>query len=168
MIAVLGCGHPHCGDDAVGLLVVQEIERQRVPDVRVQSIGTTGLAMLDAWEGCDACIVVDAMVSGRPAGSSAVLPEADWALVRSPPASSTHSLGPAEALRLAAALGVLPARLAVIGVEGLCFAPGAALSPLVHAGLGRAAQLVLETIAEFRRAAGSPPPDPSGTATARH
>jgi hydrogenase maturation protease len=166
MIAVVGCGHPDCGDDAVGLLVAQEIERANLPGVRVELIGTNGLAMFEAWEGCDSCIVVDAMVSGQAPGTVMVLREADWDLLRNPPACSTHSLGPAQALRLAAAVGALPPRVDVIGVEGAHFEQGATLSPAMRSGVNRAACRVIEEISTSRKAvcSGTPRSDgPSGT-----
>ena len=43
--------------------------------------------------------------------------------------SSTHLLGVAEAVELARALGRLPARTVVYGIEGASFDTGAALSP---------------------------------------
>lgn len=142
MIVVVGCGHPDRGDDAVGLLVAQEVAQANLPGVRVEQIGTDGLAMFLAWEGCDTCIVIDAMVSGRAPGTVMVLQKTDWELLRTPPDCSTHSLGPAHALRLAAALGTLPQNVVVIGVEGECFEPGADLSTAVRAGIGRAAERV--------------------------
>ena len=146
MIAVAGCGHPDRGDDAAGLLVARELERANLPGLRVQLTGTDGLALLQAWEGCNCCIVVDAMVSGCSPGSVTVLREEDWDLLRTPPACSTHSLGPAQALRLAAAIGALPPRVIVIGVEGVCFEPGPGLSPEVRGGIGAAVQVVMEEV----------------------
>lgn len=146
MIAIAGCGHPDCGDDAVGLLVASELERAHLPGVRVRMVGTDGFALFQAWDGCTSCIVVDAMVSGRAPGCVAVLREADWELLRTPPACSTHSLGPIQALRLAVAIGAAPARVIVVGVEGASFEPGGDLSPEVEAGVGMAAQLIREEV----------------------
>lgn len=153
MIVVAGCGHPDCGDDAAGLLVAAAIERAGLPGVRVRLTGTDGLALLQAWEESSVGIVVDAMVSGRPPGAAVVLSEADWDLLSTPPVSSTHSLGPAQALRLGAAIGALPPRVVVIGVEGARFEPGAAPSPEVRAGIAVATQLVLKEISKLPSAA---------------
>ena len=146
MIVVVGCGHPDRGDDAVGLLVAQDVERANLPDVRVELIGTDGLALFQAWDGCDSCIVIDAMVSGQAPGTVMVLREADWDLLRTPPACSTHSLGPAQALRLGAALGTLPPNIVVIGVEGAHFEQGAELSSAMRSGIGSATCRVIEEI----------------------
>jgi hydrogenase maturation protease len=150
MIAVAGCGHPDRGDDAVGLLVARAIERSHLPGVQVRFPATDGLALLQAWEGCEACIVIDAMVSGRAPGTVLALSETDWDRLRTPPACSTHSLGPAAALRLAAAIGALPPRVVVIGVEGFRFEAGADLSPEVRAAIGPATELVAAEVAEHR------------------
>ncbi len=65
---------------------------------------------------------------------------------RSPPRvfrGSTHALGLGEAIELARALGRLPGRLLVYGVEGADFGTGEGLSPAVTAALGPLADELL-------------------------
>ncbi len=50
---------------------------------------------------------------------------------------STHTLGPIEAVEVARALGSLPARVTLIGIEGGDFSWGTGLSPEVEAAVER-------------------------------
>ena len=58
--------------------------------------------------------------------------------------SSTHSFGVAEAVELARALGRLPARVVVFGIEGRDFTPGEGLSPDVDAAVDEVVRRVTE------------------------
>ena len=62
--------------------------------------------------------------------------------------SSTHALGISETLELARALGRLPERTVVFGVEGLDFTAHEGLTVAVADGVARAATAVLEEVAQ--------------------
>jgi hydrogenase maturation protease len=91
--------------------------------------------LLDAWEGVGAVFVVDAVVSGAPAGA---VHRYDATTTRLPAGvfrSSTHAFGVGDAVELARALGRMPHRVIVYGVEGADFGAGAPLSPAVAAAV---------------------------------
>jgi len=92
-------------------------------------------------------IVVDATCSGAPPGTVRRFDAAREPLPAAPPGASTHGLGLAEAVGLARALGRLPARLVLVGIEGADFSPGTGLTPAVAAGVAAAARRVREEIA---------------------
>ena len=81
--------------------------------------------LLEAWDGADLAVVVDAL-PGRDAGHRAVLRRDRRAAPAGLGGASTHALGLAEAIELGRALGRLPARLTVYAIEGQAFEPGAA------------------------------------------
>jgi hydrogenase maturation protease len=60
----------------------------------------------------------------------------------------THALGLADALELASALGRLPTRLVVYGVEGVAFGLGDAMSPAVAAAADRVAAAIADELAD--------------------
>ena len=87
------------------------------PDIRVIRHTSDGIGLLDVWAEYGTVIVVDAVVSGSPPGTVHVLDgletlERDWF------ATSTHAVNLAEAVELGRAVGRLPWRLIVIGIEG--------------------------------------------------
>lgn len=147
-VCVVGVGNAWRRDDAVGLVVARRLAAELPADVAVLECEGEPLGLLDAWEGADVVLVVDAVCSGAEPGTvhrlngEAPLPPA---LFR----GSTHALGLAEAVELGRALGRLPVRLALYGVEGERFEAGEGLSRVVE----RAAERVAgELHAEVERA----------------
>jgi hydrogenase maturation protease len=93
------------------------------------------LGLLDRLTGVDRLLLIDAVVTGAPAGTIHRLrPEAPFATA---PAASSHGLGLADALALGRALGRLPPHVDVWGVEGAVFDLGADLHEVVRRGVER-------------------------------
>ena len=146
-VLIAGIGHPDRGDDAVGLVVAEQLDvrLREVEDVEV--VATTAdpsaLLTLPAWDLAEHLIVVDACVGGAPTGHVHVFQDPDALPV--PVAGGTHDLGLATTLALARALGRRPAEVTVLAVEGAQFEVGAPLSPEV---LAAAERLVARLAAE--------------------
>lgn len=139
---VLGIGLPDRGDDAAGLAVARRLRRRRLPGAVVAESAGEVSALLDAFQGRDAVIIVDASQGGRPPGTVRRLEAGDEAWLALPPGSSAHALGICEAIELARALGQLPARVVVYVIEGRRSLPGSGLSPEVE----QAVRLVEERV----------------------
>lgn len=148
-ILVMGLGGPDRGDDAVGPAVARVVA-QRLADVDVVSGPRDAAWILDAWRGRVGVVVVDAVRSGRPVGTVDRLDPRHGPYVDSA-ASSTHGLGLASAIELGRALGDLPLRLALIGVEGATFGLGAWMSDEVRSAVPEAAERVIELVGGWRR-----------------
>ena len=146
-IALIGYGHPSRGDDAAGPLVARRLRGMLPAEVEVREVIGDGTALMEAWSGYDRVVVVDAVVSGAPAGTVHRLDGrrlSDAGDFRSP---SSHALGLREAIRLAETLGRLPGRLDIIGIEGRRFETGEAVGPEVQEGIARAAAVLLDEFA---------------------
>ncbi len=128
---VIGIGNPDRGDDAAGRAVARLLRGLLPKDVDlVEHDGeTTGL--LARLDGVTAAFLVDACASGAPAGTVRRFDVAERLLPREAFGLSSHSLGLAEAVELARALGQLPLCCVVYAIEGESFAVGAPLSPPV-------------------------------------
>jgi hydrogenase maturation protease len=144
---VIGVGNAFRRDDGVGAAAVERL-RQRAPggraadDVQVLCLDGEPTRLIDAWDGAERTVVVDAVRSGAAPGTvQRVEVDLDGDDVASQlPGSrfgaSSHSAGIAEAVALGRVLGRLPHRLVVFGVEGEDFGPGPGLSPAVQTALG--------------------------------
>jgi len=139
-VLVIGCGHPDCGDDAAGLLVARRLRELGLAAAECSGEATSLMA---CWEGEPEVILVDAVMTGAPVGTLQVWDGARTPFMRGRFRCSTHGLGVAEAIELARALGRLPARLRIYGIEGRAFVPGTAPSRQVLEAVERAAQLIL-------------------------
>ena len=178
-VLVVGMGNRDRGDDGAGLAAAARIgAASGVPVALLDAIGD-GTALLDVWCGVDTVIVLDAMRSGAAAGTVRRLDAGlDGGLHHNAaggksagtghgPAKaaatlgagrnlggSTHGLGVAEAIALGDALGRLPRRLVIFGIEGRRFDAGTDLSPEAARAVDEAVRLGLEEVADVPRPAG--------------
>lgn len=132
---VVGVGNTDRGDDAAGILVARALECTRSKEL------VDCVALLELWDGESEVVVVDAMRSGKAPGTvfrfdvtASELP------VRT--SSSTHSFGLAETIELGRALGRLPARLIVLGIEAEELGPGNRLSAAVEQAIAEVAAAI--------------------------
>lgn len=150
VMIVIGVGNRSRGDDAVGIRVV---ERLRGSVTCYESDGDPSELIVLLGSDPDV-IVVDAMASGSRPGTITTTEIASGSapstVVPLRSHRSTHGFGVFEALELARILGTIPARLTVIGIEGLDFSPGAGLSPAIERAVAEAADLILVLAAEER------------------
>jgi hydrogenase maturation protease len=140
-IRVVGVGSP-LGDDALAWEVVRRLQQQDWgSEVEFHTL-EGGQRLLDVLDGRGSLLLIDALA---PTGSPGTIQRFEWpdARLEVLRPGSTHHLQPAEALRLAATLGLLPARVVVWGIEGESFDPSSALSPAVAAALPELGQRIL-------------------------
>lgn len=134
---VIGIGSPDGGDDTVGWTVAAALEG--ICDTAL-STGEPA-ELIERWRHQDRVVLVDAV---RGEGSPGEITVVDLLSARpaSRPASSSHGLGPIEAVGLARAIDRLPGSLTLVGIEARTFAPGTGLSPAVERGAARAVEVI--------------------------
>lgn len=124
--ALVACfGNVLCGDDGFGSVVANVLSLEGVPDdVRVLDVGIGGMGMVhELAEPYEVLVVVDALDLSRPPGTVVVIaPDVDelmeqplWA--RHAELSNAHHTVPERALRVARAIGVLPAQAWLVGCQ---------------------------------------------------
>ncbi len=131
--AVICVGNRMRGDDAVGLEVAGHLRGTLPPGVEIVEREGEPTSLIDVWDGAEALWIVDAVSSESQAGTVHRLDASDRALPPDPFRASTHHVSLAEAVELARAIGRLPGRTVVYGIEGGSFAVGAPLTPAVAA-----------------------------------
>ena len=144
-IRVIGIGNADRGDDAAGLLVVRELASRLPATIDVIECPGDQTRLLDAWQDATVVLVVDAMRTGLEPGTVHVLDPSAAPLLEDS-ALSAHGFGLATAIELGRAVGNLPARLVIIGIEGADFGAGALVSTEVRAAVSRAVDLLAETL----------------------
>lgn len=140
---LIGLGNDLRGDDAAGLLVARAAREASRGGVDVVEAGGEPIDLLDAWEDAEAAVVIDAVVSGATAGAIQRIDATAGPLPAPFAAPSTHALGLAEAVELARALGRLPDRLIVFGIEGTDFATGGEPSAAIRSAVASLAAAAL-------------------------
>ena len=141
--AAVCLGSRYRGDDAVGPLVA---ERLRLAGIDLLDCGDEPTRLLDAWDGLDTVVIVDALVTGAPAGTIHRVDPGDEPLPRDLGLASTHAVGVAEAVELGRAVGRAPRRVVVLGVEGVAFGMGEEMTPAVARAIGGVVSAALEEL----------------------
>jgi len=118
-VLVLGIGSP-LEADTLGWVVIERLEetlkgcRGRMR-IELGKADRPGLALIEMMRPWPHAILVDAVVSGAPAGTLHHL--RDDELPRSSARLSTHDAGVAEAIALGSAMNALPPVLELFGIE---------------------------------------------------
>ncbi len=101
---------------------------------------------MDMWGSSSDVILVDAVVSDRPARHGDCFRCHHSPLPVDQFATSSHSIGIAEAVEFARILGLMPARLRIYGIESKQFAEGSDPSPEVLKAVEEAAEMIVREV----------------------
>ena len=137
---IIGIGTIDRGDDAAGVLVAR---RLRELGIDAADHSRDGLSLLEAWRGHDDIILIDAVITGAPPGTITRWDGVDAAVLPDPVRATTHAFGVAEAIKLARALGLMPERLTIYGIEAAKFEIGSVVTPEVAAAVEKLAGTIL-------------------------
>jgi hydrogenase maturation protease len=150
-VVVIGIGNEYRSDDGAGLAALGLL--RDLPDgVALVLSDGEATSLLEAWTGAETAIVIDAVAGGpAPPGTLHRLdvmadPDAPCGAVLAERGTSSHDLGVGEAVALARALGRMPGRLIVHGIQGADFGQAVTLSPPVAARIGDLAAAVLADV----------------------
>jgi len=136
-------------DDAIGLHVVRQLQRQLAghPAIEVRETTEMGLALLDFMAGYSAVVIVDSIQTGRAAPGT--VHELDAAALKQLTGCTPHFLGVGETLALGRHLGsAMPERITIFAIEVADpFTIGTALTPALQSAL----PLIVDSIAAALR-----------------
>src|SRR5690348_14839924 len=97
---VIGIGNHYRGDDGIGPAVLALLNTMHLPGVRLLECDGDCSALLDAWQGADVVVLVDAVSSKAPPGTIYRFDLLARQLPRDLSFQSTHTFGVSEALAL--------------------------------------------------------------------
>src|SRR5438552_9709859 len=151
---VIGIGNPILSDDAVGLKVARHL-RKRLPDghqVSVVELYCGGLQLMEAMEGYDRAVIVDAVESRGTRGTVYSLGMDNFGAARN--TCTTHDGSLVDALELGRMTGMrLPKVVFLWGIEGADLSTFSEhLTPAVAAAVPRVtAEIMAELLAGKNR-----------------
>jgi hydrogenase maturation protease len=145
---VIGIGNEFRRDDGIGPAVVDALRRLNTENVDLRTVSDDPAALLDAWDGAELVVIVDAT-----AGEGALAGRLRrWTPDQTPPAAvSSHALDLSAVYALGRTLGRTPQRLVVFTVDAADIGHGVGLSPAVAAAVPQAAAAVVAEIDARRR-----------------
>lgn len=160
---VLGLGNDILTDDAIGLLVVRELQHEFALTGFIECSETVemGLTLLDFISGYDGLVLIDSVQTGQAAPGSVQIMEPGGEsseITRTP-----HFLGVPETIALGRALGFpMPSRTRIYGIEVQDpFTLGTTMTSAMQTalpGIVRALSAEIVAFATEARASGSVPP----------
>ncbi|MBW4054746.1 MAG: HyaD/HybD family hydrogenase maturation endopeptidase [Proteobacteria bacterium] len=117
-VLVLGIGNLVMSDDAVGVLVAQRLQRDyRFADnVEIMDGGTLGLDLLPKLENITHLIIIDAVETGKEAGTCVRLYGQELPIALQTKISP-HQMGLKDLLAVSELTGHLPKEMVLIGVQ---------------------------------------------------
>lgn len=141
-VLVIGIGNEFRRDDGAGIEAARRLRRRGLSGVQVFERSGEATGLIATWESAALAVAVDAVSSGAAPGTIHRFeipgggPDGSRAGGAGLPPSrifrgTSHQLGLGEAVALAAAVGSLPARLVIFGIEGQDFGEGTGLTPAV-------------------------------------
>jgi hydrogenase maturation protease len=143
---LIGVGNEYRSDDGVGLVVAREIHEKLIPSVIVKEESGEGAALMEAWQGFQNVIIVDAVSSGAMAGTIFRIDANKETVPLKFFHYSTHAFSVSEAIELARAMNVLPLKSVVYGIEGINFAAGTTISLPVQQAAHKIIEQILKDI----------------------
>lgn len=156
MRLVLGVGSPLRGDDGVGIQVVEMLKERDLPgDVLLLDAGTPGLGIVNQLQeftqvGGEQVMIIDAASMGEKPGVWRRFSPEEVKLIASGEHLSLHQMDLADSLALADALGVLPEKIVIYGIEPACTDWEMGLSPEVSAGVPELVKNILCELEEIK------------------
>src|SRR5262245_13707080 len=144
-LLIIGIGNEYRSDDAVGLIVARRLKEQIADAAVVLEQSGDGAALIEAWQGVETVVIIDAMFSGAEPGTIHRFDANAHPIPKSPLRNSTHSFSVAEAIELSRVLDNLPRHMLVYGIEGKNFVAGSCLSVEVEKGAGEMVRILLST-----------------------
>ena len=144
---IIGIGNPYRRDDGAGRAVVRRLSDEALDNVSIIEETGEAAALMEVWRGAREVILVDAVRSGSEPGAVfrfdatvEPLPQSYFAPV------STHAFSAAESIELARALGQMPSRVIVYGIEGKDFGQGEGFSPEVEGAIDKATRMIIRDL----------------------
>ncbi len=133
---MIGLGNEFRRDDFAGVEAVRRLKKNNA-GVKILELSGEGTSLMDAWEGCDRVILIDAVNSSAAPGTFRRLDVGKTPVPANYFSCSTHNFGVAEAIELSRSLDRLPDQIELYGIEGKDFSPGEGLSAEVEEAVGR-------------------------------
>lgn len=134
-ILVIGLGNPLMGDDGLGLVALERLREEGVPNgVTLADGGTWGLNLLPMIEAAHRVLFIDAVNGGMKPGQVAIL-EREVIPRFLQTKLSPHQIDLREVLAVAEFRGTLPAEMVVCGMEPESVEMRTELSPVAQSRL---------------------------------
>lgn len=146
--AIIGLGNPLMGDEGIGVLVAQALERGHdIPDgVDVIEMGTGGLAVVHEMAHRPKVVFVDCALMDEEPGTIRRFTPDEVVTRKVQPRLSLHEGDLMQSIKLSRQLDECPEEIVIFGIQPQRVEMGAGLTPTLEQRLNEYAGLVLEEV----------------------
>ncbi len=146
-ILIAGIGNLLFTDEGIGVHIIRELSRKDLPkEVELVEIGTATFELTRFMEGRDKVILVDAILSDDPPGTTYRLTPKELSSSKSRDIVSLHQFGISEALECADQLGYNP-EVVIFGITPKDYQSlSTELSPELKASLRKIVETILQEV----------------------
>lgn len=121
-LVIIGVGNILCSDEGVGVHIVNELKNMALKsNVALFDCGTSGIALLEAIDGSDKAIIIDAVYSGKEPGTIHLYTINDLLQIEDRLLTffSLHQFDLISTLKLASLTNAyrIPRKIVLIGIE---------------------------------------------------
>jgi hydrogenase maturation protease len=147
-ILVLGLGNTLLTDEAAGIAVIRQLEKDHgdLPNVRYMDGGTLSFTLADPIAEASGLIVVDAAALGESPGTVRVFENEAMDRQLSGKGKSVHEVSLADLLDMARLTDTLPEKRCLVGIEPEAVDWGEQLTPPVAAAVPKAVTAIRDVI----------------------
>jgi hydrogenase maturation protease len=145
-VLLIGIGNEYRSDDGIGLVVARKIRERLLLSVTVKEESGEGAALMEAWQGYESVILMDAVSTGAKPGTIFAIDAGKNKVPAKFFHYSTHAFSVAEAIELARAMSTLPPRFFVYGIEGANFSAGVGISHVVQESAKHVVEQILKKV----------------------
>ncbi len=137
-------------DDSAGLVALDLLKKTRTlpGDIEVMDGGTLGLDLLAYMEGYENILIVDCVMRGKKPGE-VIRVEAEEIETVFAKCLSPHQMGLKDLIAVLRLQERMPARMTVVGIEGVTIGLGTELTPHVAQSIAPAVDLMVQILAEW-------------------
>jgi len=146
-ILVLGIGNLILQDEGLGIQAIQQLQAQFEipPEIEILDGGTSGMELLTPISDAEQIIILDAVKTGKPAGTIIRLDNEEIPTFFRTKVSP-HQIGLADVLAAATLTDSMPRNLVLFGVEPLEIDLGMELSVPVAEQMPRLIQMIVDEL----------------------
>jgi len=146
-ILVLGIGNLILQDEGLGIQAIQQLQAQFEipPEIEILDGGTSGMELLTPISDAEQIIILDAVKTGKPAGTIVRLDNQEIPTFFRTKVSP-HQIGLADVLAAATLTDSMPRNLVLFGVEPLEINLGMELSVPVAEQMPRLIQMIVDEL----------------------
>lgn len=141
---ILGIGNKFRSDDGAGVVAAEKVKELGIDNFDVKIVDGEGTDIMEAWNGYDNVIIIDAVQKNKSAGKVHELNANEQILESDFFNYSSHAFGLAEAINVSKVIHKLPRFLIVYGIEGDHFQFDTKLTGKVEKAVDKTVQLIKE------------------------